>query len=163
MISKLSILLLAAVFVFGQSCSVYDVMVSGTKVGAAEGLWGDVPQVEGAKKIDVALPPSVRSEVEGLRVRDLSYVAYSTGRTASDVGSIYGKDRMADAGWSSASKCMSGESLKDGAVCVYYRMPDAANNVLAIHLAENPVTKETVVYYMRFKLILNDDQEQLAQ
>lgn len=162
MISKLSVLLLAAVLVFGQSCSTYDAI----KVDAAERLWGDIPQVEGSRKIDMGVPLAATRELHGLQAKHINYVAYSTGRTAAEVESIYSTDRMADAGWKSASKCLGGAgrtTLSHGAVCIYYRTADPKNNMLAIHIAEDPNTRQTVIYYMRFQLVFDDEKDQLAR
>ena len=157
MISKLSVLMLAAVMVFGQSCSFYETMVSGTKVGAAERLWEGIPQIEGATKIDTPLPPYARRHVEGMQIENLYYVAYSTSRTVAEVESIYSKEKMANAGWGSASQCLGGSTgsrISDGAVCIYFRPPDSALKypMLAIYAIEDPKKKETLVFYIKFEL-----------
>ena len=156
MISKLSVLLLAAVMVFGQSCNVYDVLVSGTKVEAAEKLWADVPAVENAEKIETELPPVARIALGVLLAQNVNYIAYTTDRTAKEVEGLYSEDRMRAAGWKRAQKCI-GDTNKSkqeqGSVCVYVRTGAETQNGLAIFVAENSQEKETFIFYMRFDIV----------
>ena len=157
MLSKLSILFLFTVLIFGQSCNVYDALVKGAKVEAAEKLWSDVPAVDGATKVDAELPALARIAIGALLAQNVSYVAYTTKRPAEDVVSVYSEDRMLAAGWRKAEKCITETNKTNhsqGAVCVYVRTGGAeTENGLAIFVADDPEQKETFIFYIRFDVV----------
>lgn len=166
MLPKISVLLLASVLVFGQSCSTFrKVFWMEPKLHIMDRLWEDVPQIDGSARAEMNISANVRLEVKFSGADEMDYVAYSTSRTTAEVESFYSKDRMAKAGWRSAAKCLGDSrrtSLSQGAVCIYYRSPVEKKNMLAIHTAEDPESKRTIVYYVRFE-IADEEARSLAE
>ena len=145
------LLLLGAVV----SCRMAESLTGGEKAGTVNSLWPDVPPFAGATKADIALPLGARLALRAAMQGKVSFIAFTTSKSAQDVKEFYSPDLMKSAGWTPNDKGCIGDSedkTNQGAVCFFQRRDGEKKEGLAIIVAEDQKTKETNIFYARIDL-----------
>lgn len=85
----------------------------------------------------------------------LSFIAFTTDKSAEEVKGFYGNDRMKAAGWTPSEKGCLGDTQDEksqGAICLFGRKDGGKDEGLAIIVAENDKTKKTEIFYARIDM-----------
>jgi hypothetical protein len=139
----------------GGSCRMIDTLTSNNKAGTVDALWPDVPPIPGATKTDLALPLAARMMIRAAMQGKVSFIAFTTEKSAQEVQDFYTKERMKSAGWVASDRgCISDREDKksQGAVCLYNRQNGKKKEGLAIVLAQDEKSKQTDIFYARIDL-----------
>lgn len=146
--------LLALLLVAGavSSCRMLENLAGNSSAGTVATLWPDVPPFEGATKANLEIPLGARLAIRAMMQGKISFIAFTTTKSAQEVQDFYTNDRMKAAGWTPSEKgCISdSENEKSkGAVCLYSRKSTDKQEGLAIVVAQDEKTKQTEIFYVR--------------
>jgi hypothetical protein len=125
------------------------------KAGTVSALWPDVPPVPGATKTDLALPLGARLMIRAAMQGKVSFIAFTTDKSAQEVQDFYNKERMKSAGWVASEQGCVGDTedqKSQGAVCFFSRQEGKKKEGLAIVLAQDEKSKQTDIFYARIDL-----------
>ena len=149
-------LLICLLIVIGcGSCRMIDTLSGNGKAGTVDALWPDVPPIAGATKTDLALPLGARMMIRAAMQGKVSFIAFTTAKSAQEVQDFYSKERMKSAGWLASDRgCISDteDQKSQGAVCLYNRHDGKKKEGLAIVLAQDEKSKQTDIFYVRIDL-----------
>ena len=137
------------------SCRMVDTLTGNGKAGTVSELWPDVPPVPGAAKADLALPLGARLMIRAAMQGKVSFIAFTTDKSAQDVQDFYTKERMKAAGWQASDKGCVGDTedqKSEGALCFFNRQDGKKKEGLAIVVAQDPKSKQTDIFYARIDL-----------
>lgn len=137
------------------SCRMVETLSGGEKAGTVSSLWSDVPAFAGATKTDLQIPLGARLILRAAMQGKISFIAFTTSKTAQDVKDFYTPDLMKAAGWTPNDKGCIGDTedkKNQGAVCFFERKDSGKDEGLAIIVAENEKTKQTDIFYARIDL-----------
>jgi hypothetical protein len=137
------------------SCRMVETLSGGEKAGTVSNLWPDVPPFAGASKTDLQIPLGARLILRAAMQGKISFIAFTTSKTAQDVKDFYTADRMKASGWTLNDKGCVGdteEKKNQGAVCLFQRKDGGKEEGLAIIVAENEKTKQTDIFYARIDM-----------
>lgn len=149
------------IFTFCVSCRMIDTLGGNEKAGTVDQLWADVPAFEGAAKADLAIPLGARLVIRAAMQGRISFIAFTTSRSAREVQDFYNIERMKSAGWvSSQEGCISDteESDSQGALCLFIRKDGSKEEGLAIILAQDEKSRQTDIFYARIDLTENSSE-----
>jgi hypothetical protein len=149
------LLLLMALLAVVMSCRMAETLSGGSKAGTVSNLWPDVPAFAGAQKADLEIPLGPRLAVRAMMQGKVSFIAFTTDKSAEDVKTFYSNDRMKAAGWTPNEKGCVGDSedeKSEGAVCIYGRKDNGKEEGLAIIMAHDDKTKQTQIFYTRIDM-----------
>ena len=149
------VLLCLLILTVGLSCRMVDTLTGGGKAGTVNDLWPDVPPLEGATKADLAVPLGARLMIRAAMQGKVSFIAFTTDKSAQVVQDFYSKERMKSAGWASGEKGCVGdteEKESQGAICFFTREGGGKKEGLAVVLAQDEKTKQTDIFYARIDL-----------
>jgi hypothetical protein len=147
-----SLFALILVLAVGLSCGLAERFAGDPKAGTVSDLWPDVPPLAGATKADLAIPLGARLAIRALMQGKVSFIAFTTGQSATDVKAFYSNDRMRAAGWTPSDKgCVGDTEDKEnhGAVCFFKRKDGTKEEGLAIVIGQDEKTKQTAIFYVR--------------
>jgi hypothetical protein len=150
-----TILVCLLVAMVGGSCRMVDTLTGNGKSGTVDALWPDVPPIAGANKSDLALPLGARMAIRAAMQGKVSFIAFTTEKSAQEVQEFYTKERMKSAGWVANDRgCISDteEKKSQGAVCLFNRHDGEKKEGLAIVLAQDEKSKQTDIFYVRIDL-----------
>ena len=151
-----TILVCLLVAMVGGSCRMVDTLTGNGKSGTVDALWPDVPAIAGANKSDMALPLGARMAIRAAMQGKVSFIAFTTEKSAQEVQEFYTKERMKSAGWVANDRgCISDTEEKKsqkGAVCLFNRHDGEKKEGLAIVLAQDEKSKQTDIFYVRIDL-----------
>jgi len=148
----LALLLLFSVVV---SCRMVESLTGGEKAGTVSNLWPDVPPFAGATKTDLQIPLGPRLALRVAMQGKVSFIAFTTSKSAQDVKDFYTADRMKASGWTPNERGCTGDTedqKNQGAVCFFQRKDGDKQEGLAIIVAENEKTKQTDIFYARIDM-----------
>jgi len=137
------------------SCRMVESLTSNGKAGTVNALWSDVPPVSGATRSDLALPLGARMMIRAAMNGKVSFIAFTTAKTAQEVQDFYTKERMKSAGWVASDQgCTSDteDQKSQGAVCIFNRQDGKKKEGLAIVLTQDEKSKQTDIFYARIDL-----------
>jgi hypothetical protein len=137
------------------SCRMIDTLSGNSKAGTVDVLWPDVPPIAGATKTDLSLPLGARMAIRAAMQGKVSFIAFTTGKSAQEVQDFYTKERMKSAGWVANDRgCISDteDQKSQGAVCFFNRQDGKKKEGLAIVLAQDEKSKQTDIFYVRIDL-----------
>ena len=97
-----TILVCLLVAMVSGSCRMVDTLTGNGKSGTVDALWPDVPAITGAIKSDLALPLGARMAIRAAMQGKVSFIAFTTEKSAQEVQEFYTKERMKSAGWVAA-------------------------------------------------------------
>jgi hypothetical protein len=149
------LLAITLLFAIVAGCRLMESLGGDPKAGTVDTLWPDVPPLDGAKKADLALPLGVRLALRTMMQGKISFIAFTTTRSAQEVKDYYDANRMKAAGWKPNEKGCIGDTengKNQGAVCLFDRMTGEKHEGLAIIIAQDEKTKETDLFYARLDL-----------
>lgn len=149
-LQSLSVLLLMLAIVL--SCRMAETLTGSPKAGTVSSLWPDVPAFAGAQKADLEIPLGARLAMQAFMQGKLSFIAFTTDKSADEVKGFYSNERMKTVGWVPNDKGCIGDSQDEksqGAICLYGRKDGTKDEGLAIIVAENDKTKKTEIFYVR--------------
>ncbi|HXD30884.1 MAG TPA: hypothetical protein VN643_07205 [Pyrinomonadaceae bacterium] len=129
-----------------------ETLTGSPKAGTVSNLWPDVPAFAGAQKADLEIPLGARLAMQAMMQGKLSFIAFTTDKTADEVKAFYSNERMKAVGWTPNDKGCIGDSQDEksqGAICLYGRKDGGKDEALAIIVAENDKTKKTEIFYVR--------------
>lgn len=158
-------LFLACLFLC-QSCRMAEVLTGDEKAGTVDTLWPDVPQMDGTKKADLAIPLAARLFIRTAMQGKVNFISYTTTHTARDVKDFYTDARMRSAGWKvGESGCISDSDNQDstGLMCLYNRKNGSKDEGLAIVVAEDTKNHETHIFYARIDTTPDDTNKASAK
>jgi hypothetical protein len=141
------------------ACRMIDTLSGNGKAGTVEALWPDVPPIAGATKTDLALPLGARMAIRAAMQGKVSFISFTTAKSAQDVQDFYTKERMTKAGWVANDRgCVSDteDPKSQGAICLYSRQDGKKKEGLAIVLAQDEKSKQTDIFYARIDLTVSD-------
>lgn len=148
------------------SCGLADRFTGGDKLTRTEGLWSDVPQMDGMMRSDLELPFTIKllmrtalnnlwrlnKEGEDKTPATGDWAAYQTDRTPADLRDFYTNERMSGFGnWdpSEKSTCIDGKDKGiEGVICVFNKTVDTNDIGLAIIATPGEKIK-TNVFFIR--------------
>lgn len=145
------LLLLATVL----SCRMAETLTGSPKAGTVSNLWPDVPAFAGAQKADLEIPLGARLAMNAMMQGKLSFIAFTTDKSAEEVKGFYSNDRMKSVGWIASEKgCLADteDEKSQGAICLFSRKGGGKEEGLAIIVAENEKTKKTEIFYARIDM-----------
>lgn len=137
------------------SCRMVESLTGGEKAATVSSLWPDVPPFEGATKTDLQIPLGWRLILRAAMQGKISFIAFSTTKSAQDVKDFYTADRMKAAGWTPNDKGCVGDTedkKNQGVVCFFQRKDGDKQEGLAIVVAENEKAKQTDIFYARIDM-----------
>ena len=137
------------------SCRMVDALTGNSKAGTVSALWSDVPPVSGATRTDLALPLGARLMIRTAMQGKVSFIAFTTEKSAQEVQDFYTKERMKSAGWVAGEQgCISDteDQKSQGAVCLFNRQDRKKKEGLAIVLGQDEKSKQTDIFYVRIDL-----------
>jgi hypothetical protein len=117
-----------------------DTLTGNSKAGTVDALWPDVPPIAGATKTDLALPLWARLAIRAAMQGKVSFIAFTTAKSAQEVQDFYTKERMKSAGWVANDRgCISDteEKKSEGAVCILNRQDGKKKEGLEMGLAQD--------------------------
>jgi len=138
-----------------SSCRMIDTLTGNSKAGTVDSLWPDVPPIAGATKTDLALPLGARMMIRAAMRGKVSFIAFTTDKSAQEVQDFYSRERMKSAGWIANDRgCISDteDQKSQGAVCLFNRQVGKKKEGLAIVLAQDAKSKQTDIFYARIDL-----------
>lgn len=141
------------------SCRMVDALTGNSKAGTVSALWSDVPPVSGATRTDLALPLGARLMIRAAMQGKVSFIAFTTEKSAQEVQDFYTKERMKSAGWVASEQGCVGDTedqKSQGAVCLFHRQDGTKKEGLAIVLAQDEKSKQTDIFYARLDLTDSD-------
>jgi hypothetical protein len=150
-----TILVCLLLAMLGGSCRMVDTLTGNSKAGTVDALWPDVPPIAGATKTDLALPLGARMMIRAAMRGKVSFIAFTTEKSAQEVQDFYTKERMKSAGWVANDRgCVSDteDQTSQGAVCLFDRQDGKKKEGLAIILAQDEKSKQTDIFYARIDL-----------
>ena len=148
-------ILVGLLLVMVGSCRMVESLTGNGKAGTVNALWSDVPPVSGATKTDLALPLGARMMIRAAMEGKVSFIAFTTEKSAQEVQDFYTKERMKSAGWVASDRgCISDteDQKSQGAVCLFNRQDGKKKEGLAIILAQDEKSKQTDIFYARIDL-----------
>src|ERR1043165_6896832 len=89
-----TILVCLLIVIVGGSCRMVETLTGNEKAGTVSALWSDVPSVSGATKTDLALPLGARLMIRAAMQGKVSFIAFTTEKSAQEVQDVYTKERM---------------------------------------------------------------------
>ena len=137
------------------SCRMIDTLTGNSKAGTVDALWPDVPPIAGATKTDLALPLGARMMIRAAMQGKVSFIAFTTEKSAQEVQDFYTKERMKSSGWIASEQGCVGDTedqKSQGAVCFFNRQDGKQKEGLAIILAQDEKSKQTDIFYARIDL-----------
>ena len=137
------------------SCRMVETLTGNSKAGTVDALWSDVPPIAGATKTDLALPLGARMMIRTAMQGKVSFIAFTTEKSAQEVQDFYTKERMKSAGWVASEQGCVGDTedqKSQGAVCIFNRQDGEKKEGLAIVLAQDEKSKQTDIFYARINL-----------
>ena len=150
-----AIFALALLFSVGVSCRMVESLTGTGSAGTVSNLWPDVPPFAGATKTDLKIPMfwtlALRAAMQG----KISFIAFTTTRSAQDVQDFYTADRMKAAGWTPHEKGCVGDTednTNKGAICFFQRKDGSKQEGLAIIVAQSEKEKKTDIFYARIDM-----------
>jgi hypothetical protein len=154
-----TILVCLLIATVGGACRMIGTLSGNSKAGTVEALWPDVPPIAGASKTDLALPLGARMMIRAAMNGKVSFIAFTTAKSAQDVQDFYTNERMTKAGWVANDRgCISDteDQKSQGAICLYSRQDGKKKEGLAIVLAQDEKSKQTDIFYARIDLTVSD-------
>lgn len=148
-------ILVGLLLVMVGSCRMVESLTGNGKAGTVNALWSDVPPIAGATKTDLALPLGARLMIRAAMQGKVSFIAFTTEKSAQEVQNFYTKERMKAAGWAANDRgCISDteDRKSQGAVCLFNRQDGKKKEGLAIVLAQDEKSKQTDIFYARIDL-----------
>ena len=94
-----TILVCLLIVMVGGSCRMVETLTGNGKAGTVSALWSDVPSISGATKTDLALPLGARLIIRAAMQGKVSFIAFTTEKSAQEVQDFYTRERMKSAGW----------------------------------------------------------------
>lgn len=152
---KISILSCLLILTVCSSCRMFDNLTSGGKAGTVSALWPDVPPIPSATKTDLAMPLAARMMIRAAMQGKVSFIAFTSDKSAREVQEFYSKERMKTAGWIANERGCIGDTEdkeSDGAICLFNRQDGAKKEGLAIVLANDKKSKQADIFYARIDL-----------
>jgi hypothetical protein len=163
-----------AVFcVFGlavMSCSLAGKFIGGgPDMTRANELWSDVPRMDGLSPSDMELPLTIKlimrttlnnlwrlnKEGEDKTPVNGDWIVFTLNGTQTDVQNFYTNARMTSFGKWEATKestCLDGkENGINGAMCLFQKIADKKEIMLAIIAMQDDKSKQTNVFYLRLE------------
>lgn len=153
-----------------MSCSLIDKFASGgQKMNKASELWSDVPRMAGLAQSDLELPLAIKlllrtalnnlwrlnKEGEDKTPVDGDWIVFTSGKLPADVQNFYTNERMTSAGnWETGkeSTCLDGkENGINGVLCVFQKVADKKEILLAIIAMQDDKSKQTNVFFLRLE------------
>lgn len=137
------------------SCRMVESLSGGEKAGTVDNLWPDVPPFAGATKSDLQIPLVWRLALRAAMQGKISFIAYTTTKSAQEVKDFYTPDLMKSAGWTPNEKGCVGdteEKKNQGVVCFFQHKQGDQQEGLGIIVAENQKTKQTDIFYARIDM-----------
>ena len=137
------------------SCKLIETFTGNEKEATVSSLWPDVPPFPGAQKADLKLPLFARLILRAAMQGKISFIAFTTDKSAQDVREFYTADRMKTAGWTLSDKGCTGDTedkKKQGDVCFFTRKDGDKQEGLAIVVGEDQKTKQTQIFYARIDM-----------
>lgn len=134
------------------SCKMAESLSGGEKAGTVSSLWPDVPPFEGATKADLQIPLGMRLILRAAMQGKISFIAFTTPKSAQEVKDFYTAERMKASGWTLADKGCVGDTedqKSQGAFCLFQRKDGTKQEGLAIIVAEDDKAKLTNIFYTR--------------
>jgi hypothetical protein len=143
----------------------------GGNASSVSSMWSDVPVMDGLSKTSLDLPLEAKLLIQGYISAaskgqgNIDFIAYTTGKSPTDVSDYYTVDRMTQAGWATSDQpgCTSydmgtstsgSSSTSNGALCFFAK--DEGNNkgVLLAILAAPDSNKagQTDVFFARIEV-----------
>jgi hypothetical protein len=156
-VARTSSAILALLIIVGVavSCKMIESLSGGEKAGTVSSLWPDVPPFEGATKADLQIPLGMRLILRAAMQGKVSFIAFTTSKSAQDVKDFYTAERMKASGWTPNDKGCVGDTedkKNQGAVCFFQRKDGAKQEGLAIIVAEDEKAKLTNIFYARIDM-----------
>ena len=148
-------ILVGLLLVMVGSCRMVENLTGNGKAGTVNALWSDVPPVSGATKTDLALPLGARMMIRAAMQGKVSFIAFTTEKSAQEVQDFYTKERMKSAGWVASDRgciCDTEDQKSQGGVCLFNRQDGKKKEGLAIILAQDEKSKQTDIFYARIDL-----------
>jgi len=153
-----------------MSCGLVDKFTTGgQQMTKVDELWSDVPRMDGLSHSDLELPLTIkilmrtalnnlwRLNKEGEDKTPVSgdWIVFTSSGTPTDVQSFYTNSRMTSFGnWetSKQSTCLDGKDKGiDGTLCVFEKVADKKDIMLAIIAMKDDKSKQTNVFYLRLE------------
>jgi hypothetical protein len=150
-----TILVCLVITLVSGSCRMVETLTGNGKAGTVSNLWSDVPPVLGATRTDLALPLGARLMIRAAMQGKVSFIAFSTEKSAQEVQDFYNKARMKSAGWTASEQGCVGDTedqKSQGAVCMFNHQDGKKKEGLAIVLAHDEKSKQTDIFYARIDL-----------
>lgn len=150
-----TILVCLLITMISGSCRMVETLTGNGKAGTVSSLWSDVPPISGATKTDLALPLGARLMIRTAMQGKVSFIAFTTDKSAQEVQDFYTKERMKSAGWVASEQGCVGDTedqKSQGAVCIFNRQDGKKKEGLAIVLAQDEKSKQTDIFYARIDL-----------
>ena len=154
-----TILVCLLITMVSGSCRMVETLTGNGKAGTVSELWSDVPRVLGATKTDLALPLGARLMIRAAMQGKVSFIAFTTEKSAQEVQDFYTKERMKLSGWIASEQGCVGDTedqKSQGAVCFFNRQDGTKKEGLAIVLAQDEKSKQTDIFYVRIDLTDSD-------
>lgn len=153
-----------------MSCGLIDRFTTrGGSMNRASDLWGDVPRMDGMSPSDLELPLTIKilmrtalnnlwrfsKEGEDKTPVNGDWIVFTSVGTPADVQSFYTNSRMTSFGnWEASKKstCLDGKGNGiDGVMCVFNKLTDNKEIMLAIIAIKDDESKQTNVFYLRLE------------
>jgi hypothetical protein len=150
-----TILVCLLITMVSGSCRMVETLTGNGKAGTVSNLWSDVPPILGATKTDLALPLGARLMIRAAMQGKVSFIAFTTQKSAQEVQDFYTKERMKLSGWIASEQGCVGDTedqKSQGAVCSFHRQDGRKKEGLAIVLAQDEKSKQTDIFYARIDL-----------
>jgi hypothetical protein len=137
------------------SCKLIETFTGNEKEATVSSLWLDVPPFPGAQKADLKIPMFARVILRATMQGKISFIAFTTDKTAQEVREFYSADRMKTTGWTLNEKGCAGDTedkKKQGDVCFFTRKDGDKQEGLALIVGEDAKSKQTQIFYARIDM-----------
>jgi hypothetical protein len=133
-------------------------------------LWSDVPKMDDLtpSQVDMPLPIKLAArtiignlgrlnkEGEDKTTGNIDWIVFTSSKTPTDVMNFYTAARMNASGWETGdvSPCVSGSETgipQVGAFCVFQKIQNGKQALLAILAAPDEQTKQTHIFFLRLE------------
>jgi len=146
--------LLSVLLVLLSGCNALNTvtnMATGGGAGTVASLWSDVPPLDGATKADLQLPVFAQVIIRAMAQGKMDFIAYTSTKTAKEVGEFYTVDLMKAQGWTQQmTPCTTSESSGQSfTICAFGKQTNGKQEIVALVAAPDTATKLTQIYYVR--------------
>jgi hypothetical protein len=145
----------AVLAAFSLGCGMLNSLVGGNATVVTD-LWGDVPKLEGATRVEAEMPAAVKVAVNAVVGGSFDFVVYTTTKSGDEVKSFYSVERMQGLGWdansggcNSISAETGGGTNATGGFCTFTKVQDGKQGVLLIVLGQADDAKQSRLFYAR--------------